>query len=54
MTDSAYREEMHEFVQSILKDRSPSVDVTQGLMVQKVLDAVQRSITEKRFIGVDL
>src|SRR3990170_5098223 len=44
LTDAAYREEMHDFIQSILRDRKPSVDAEQGLMVQKVLDAVQQSI----------
>ena len=54
LTDSAYREEMHDFIQSILQDRKPSVDVDQGLMVQRIIDAVQRSIAEKTFIRVDL
>jgi predicted dehydrogenase len=53
LTESAYRAEMHDFVQSILQDRSPSIDANQGLMVQKVLDAVQRSIAERRFVRVN-
>jgi predicted dehydrogenase len=54
LTDSAYREEMHDFIQSIIQDRKPSVDAEQGLMVQKVLEAVQQSIAEKRFVSVSL
>ncbi len=54
LTDAAYREEIHDFIQSILQDREPSVDAEQGLMVQKVLDAVQQSIAEKRFVRANL
>ena len=54
LTDAAYREEMHDFIQSILQDRKPSIDADQGLMVQRVIDAVQRSIAEKTFIRVNL
>jgi UDP-N-acetylglucosamine 3-dehydrogenase len=54
LTDAAYREEMHDFIQSILQDRKPSVDADQGLMVQKILEAVQQSIAEKKFVKVNL
>jgi len=54
LTDAAYREEMHDFIQSILQNRKPSVDAEQGLMVQKILAAVQQSIAEKRFVKVNL
>jgi predicted dehydrogenase len=43
-----------DFIQSINQDRKPSVDAEQGLMVQKVLEAVQQSIAEKRFVSVSL
>jgi len=54
LTNAAYREEMHDFIQSILQDRKPKVDVEQGLMVQKVLDAIHQSIVEKKFVKVNL
>jgi predicted dehydrogenase len=53
LTDVAYKDEMHDFVQSILQDRKPSIDADQGLMVQKILDAVQLSIAEKKFVRVN-
>jgi predicted dehydrogenase len=54
LTEGAYREEMHDFIQSILKDCKPSVDVEQGLMVQKILEAVEQSIKERKFVKVML
>lgn len=54
LTEAAYREEMHEFIQSILKDRKPAVDAEQGLMVQKILEAIQQSIKERKFVKVVL
>lgn len=54
LTDAAYREEMHDFIQSVLQDRKPKVDAEQGLMVQKILDAVHQSIAEKKFVKVNL
>src|SRR3990170_2050493 len=54
LTDAAYREEMHDFIQSIPQDRKPSIDADKGLMVQRIVDAVQRSIADKKFVKVDL
>ena len=54
LTEAAYRSELTDFLQSIIKDRKPSVDAEQGLVVQKILEAVQQSIKEKRFVRVEL
>jgi predicted dehydrogenase len=54
LTEAAYRDEIHDFIQSILRDRKPKVDAEQGLMVQKILEATQQSIAEKRFVKVNL
>jgi UDP-N-acetylglucosamine 3-dehydrogenase len=53
LTEAAYRDEIHDFIQSILKDRKPKVDAEQGLMVQKILEATQQSIKERRFVKVN-
>jgi predicted dehydrogenase len=54
LTESAYKQEMNGFIQSIVQDKKPEVDAEQGLMVQKILEAAQRSIKEKSFVKVNL
>lgn len=54
LTEAAYKREMNIFIQSILKDRKPEVDAEQGLAIQKILEATQKSITEKKFVKVNL
>jgi len=54
LTEAAYRREMNDFVQSIVQDRKPEVDAEQGLAVQKILEATEQSIREKRFVKVNL
>lgn len=54
LTEAAYRREMNIFIQSIIQDRKPEVDAEQGLAIQKILEAAQKSITEKKFVKVNL
>jgi len=54
LTGAAYGREMTNFVQSIVQNRKPEVDAEQGLAVQKILEAAQQSIREKRFVKVNL
>jgi len=53
LTDAAYRSEMRDFIQSIIRDSKPSIDVEQGLIVQKILAAAEQSIREKKFVKVN-
>ena len=54
LTEAAYRREINNFIQSIVKDQKPEVDAEQGLAVQRILEAAQQSIREKRFVKVNL
>lgn len=52
LTEAAYKREMDDFIQSIVQNRKPKVDAEQGLVVQRILEAAQQSIREKRFVKV--
>lgn len=54
LTEAAYRREMNDFIQSIVKNRKPQVDAEQGLAVQRILKAAKQSIMEKRFVKVNM
>jgi predicted dehydrogenase len=52
-TEMAYRKEMENFIESILKNKEPYVTGNDGIKVMKIVDTARASAAESRFIEVN-
>lgn len=53
ITQTSYRKELEDFINSIIQDRAPLVTGRDGRAVIKLMEAARRSSERKEFVGVD-
>ncbi len=54
LTEIAYRKELEHFIDSIIKDRSPSVSGREDLVTLKIVEAAKQSSEDGRFVEVGI